>query len=167
MGWIQRLFEDEDDEAPPSTKPVICLEDALFDAPLHAPYGLHEEMASVPFPGLPDLLPCEPTHYPSDLPSIGSASHYLGECRPCAFLHAKGCMNLGHFLIVVFRSSALGVSMDFIICRCLRLTVQYDFSSQPRNGALCSFCHLCDKGEKKRRQKAKKAMFQSLTGGAI
>ena len=31
------------------------------------------------------------------------------------------------------------------------------------NGLGCSFCHLCDRGEKKRRQKQKKAMFK---GGA-
>lgn len=31
------------------------------------------------------------------------------------------------------------------------------------NGTACSFCHLCDRGEKKRRQKQKKA---SLKGGA-
>jgi len=27
------------------------------------------------------------------LPTIGSASHYIGTCRPCAFLHTKGCAN--------------------------------------------------------------------------
>eukprot|EP00913_Durusdinium_trenchii_P018796 g17663.t1 len=32
-----------------------------------------------------------------------------------------------------------------------------------KNGALCAFCHLCDRLEKKRRQKAKKMMY---TAGA-
>jgi len=27
------------------------------------------------------------------LPSIGSATHHLGGCRPCAFLHTRGCEN--------------------------------------------------------------------------
>ncbi|OLQ14196.1 hypothetical protein AK812_SmicGene1688 [Symbiodinium microadriaticum] len=57
-----------------------------------------------------------------DLPTL-LACKESKECRPCAFLYAKGC----------------------------------------QNGAMCLFCHLCDKGEKKRRQKAKKASFQ---GGA-
>ncbi|CAE7509498.1 unnamed protein product [Symbiodinium natans] len=81
--------------------------------------------------GVEDLPPCPPSiQVPSapapgsaELPSIGSDGHKTGECRPCAFLYAKGC----------------------------------------QNGAMCLFCHLCDKGEKKRRQKAKKASFQ---GGA-
>ena len=44
----------------------------------------------------------------------------------------------------------------------------YTFSqwATEMQGQMCSFCHLCDKGEKKRRQKAKKAMFQGLHGGA-
>eukprot|EP00440_Ansanella_granifera_P029358 gb/GFBE01031885.1/.p1 GENE.gb/GFBE01031885.1/~~gb/GFBE01031885.1/.p1 ORF type:complete len:351 (+),score=63.29 gb/GFBE01031885.1/:1-1053(+) len=50
------------------------------------------------------------------LPSIGSAGHVTRDCKPCAFLHTKGC----------------------------------------ESGKLCLFCHLCDAGEKKRRQKEKK-----------
>jgi len=49
------------------------------------------------------------------LPTVGSAGHYLRSCKPCAFVHTKGC----------------------------------------ENGVHCPFCHLCDAGEKKRRQKAK------------
>eukprot|EP00438_Fugacium_kawagutii_P022007 Skav217035 [mRNA] locus=scaffold1803:407279:408028:- [translate_table: standard] len=61
-------------------------------------------------------------HGTQELPSVGSAGHAFGTCRPCAF-YAKGCLN----------------------------------------GYACSFCHLCDRGEKKRRQKQKKASFR---GGA-
>ena len=57
-----------------------------------------------------------------ELPSLGSAGHAFGSCKPCGFFYAKGCLN----------------------------------------GVSCSFCHLCDRGEKKRRQKHKKA---SLKGG--
>lgn len=64
--------------------------------------------------------PSEPAPGSAELPSIGSREHAFGECKPCAFLHLKGC----------------------------------------DNGAMCRFCHLCDAGEKKRRHKAKKALFK-------
>jgi len=54
------------------------------------------------------------------LPTVGSADHQLGGCRPCAFLYTKGCTN----------------------------------------GVQCTFCHLCDAGEKKRRRKEKLAMLR-------
>mmetsp|Transcript_4353 Transcript_4353/g.7682 ORF Transcript_4353/g.7682 Transcript_4353/m.7682 type:complete len:268 (-) Transcript_4353:98-901(-) len=56
---------------------------------------------------LRDELPC------SDLPSAGSEGHAQGSCKPCAFVHTKGC----------------------------------------GNGRDCEFCHLCDAGARKRRQK--------------
>jgi len=68
-------------------------------------------------------MPSEPAPGSAELPSVGSKGHGNGECKPCAFLHVKGC----------------------------------------DNGAMCKFCHICDAGEKKRRQKAKKAAFR---GGA-
>jgi len=54
---------------------------------------------------------------PSSLPpSLGSAEHALGKCKPCAFVHRPvGCAD----------------------------------------GQACSFCHLCEPGERKRRQKEK------------
>eukprot|EP00930_Biecheleria_cincta_P048293 TRINITY_DN33638_c0_g1_i1.p1 TRINITY_DN33638_c0_g1~~TRINITY_DN33638_c0_g1_i1.p1 ORF type:complete len:364 (+),score=52.08 TRINITY_DN33638_c0_g1_i1:93-1184(+) len=64
--------------------------------------------------------PSEPAPGSAELPSIGSREHRVGECKPCAFLHTKGC----------------------------------------NSGAMCSFCHLCVAGEKKRRQRAKKAMMK-------
>jgi hypothetical protein len=58
----------------------------------------------------------------ADCPTIGSASHYSGDCKPCAFFYTKGCQNA-------------------------------------RN---CSFCHLCDAGEKKRRLKEKKQQVRVI-----
>mmetsp|Transcript_40557 Transcript_40557/g.84903 ORF Transcript_40557/g.84903 Transcript_40557/m.84903 type:complete len:266 (+) Transcript_40557:89-886(+) len=58
----------------------------------------------------------------ASLPSVGSFGHDLGNCKPCAFFHAKGCSS------------------------------GYD----------CHFCHICDAGEKKRRQKEKRAFFGSM-----
>jgi len=49
------------------------------------------------------------------MPTIGSAGHGSGTCKPCAFVFSKGC----------------------------------------DNGTECQFCHLCDAGEKRRRQKEK------------
>lgn len=57
------------------------------------------------------------------LPSLGSALHSMGQCRPCAFVGTKGC----------------------------------------GSGVNCQFCHLCDAGEKKRRQKAKRAFYGALS----
>merc|ERR1712008_10615 len=56
------------------------------------------------------------------LPSMGSAGHHLGRCKPCAFVGTKGCSS----------------------------------------GTDCRFCHLCEVGEKKRRQKEKKANFTAI-----
>jgi hypothetical protein len=56
------------------------------------------------------------------IPSMGSAGHVQGNCKPCAFFHKDGC----------------------------------------ENGAMCPFCHICEQGEKKRRQKLKKTQLQSM-----
>lgn len=53
----------------------------------------------------------------SEFPSIGSAGHYVGQCKPCAFVHTDTCSS----------------------------------------GYQCVFCHLCEAGEKRRRQKEKRA----------
>jgi len=41
---------------------------------------------------LADSLP-EPIFESSELSTIGSAGHGLGNCKPCAFFHTKGCGN--------------------------------------------------------------------------
>mmetsp|Transcript_34631 Transcript_34631/g.99806 ORF Transcript_34631/g.99806 Transcript_34631/m.99806 type:complete len:300 (-) Transcript_34631:117-1016(-) len=51
------------------------------------------------------------------MPSLGSAKHSSGKCKPCVFVHKTGC----------------------------------------ENGAVCEFCHLCQPGEKLRRQKERRA----------
>jgi hypothetical protein len=68
----------------------------------------------------------EPVLGSRELPTVGSAGHQSGTCKPCAFLHKRGC----------------------------------------QNGVQCEFCHLCDEGEKKRRQKEKIARLKSMRGGA-
>lgn len=81
---------------------------------------------------LAQALP-EPELGTNENPTVGSALHRFGTCKPCAFLFTKGCVN----------------------------------------AAQCPFCHLCDAGEKKRRQKEKKDqrrdiqhrwLAESLTG---
>jgi hypothetical protein len=77
-------------------KPIICLANALAEPELGSP----------------------------ELPSVGSAGHRWGACKPCAFLYKRGC----------------------------------------ENGLQCEFCHLCDSGEKKRRQKDKIAKLKEMRG---
>jgi len=56
------------------------------------------------------------------LVSIGSVGHSIKDCKPCVFLHTRGC----------------------------------------KSGRDCSFCHLCEAGEKKRRQKEKRSFFAAV-----
>lgn len=130
VGKFRELWQDEDSQsASSSSKMVICLEDSLFPTMPGTPeqVGIFETSrqvweSPVDWPqGQPPvpLPPSEPAPGTAELPSIGSRGHGAGECKPCAFMYAKGC----------------------------------------KNGALCAFCHLCDRTEKKRRQKAKKMMY--------
>jgi len=58
-----------------------------------------------------------------EVPTLGSKSHYLNQCKPCAFLYKEeGC----------------------------------------RSGIGCTFCHLCEPGEKKRRKKEKQTVVRSM-----
>lgn len=138
--WDHKLSQPPSREVAPAV--VLRLEEAV--GPAFAPFASQQ---TVDVPGawaqhyvpdhasLPRLLQqpapvaydklqhVSPAPQSSELPSVGSAGHYAGDCRPCAFMHAKGCSS----------------------------------------GRDCTFCHICDVGEKKRRQKEKRAFF---SGGA-
>merc|ERR1719310_1993737 len=58
-----------------------CISTRASLPPAHAP-SLHLDESVAP-PELGAL----------DLPSIGSQGHRLGSCKPCAFVHTKGCSN--------------------------------------------------------------------------
>mmetsp|Transcript_89713 Transcript_89713/g.168942 ORF Transcript_89713/g.168942 Transcript_89713/m.168942 type:complete len:326 (-) Transcript_89713:165-1142(-) len=72
---------------PPQEPPVFSLElDTSFVPPPP------ETSALAPVLRLADALP-EPELGSSQLPTIGSAGHRTGDCKPCAFFHSKGCGN--------------------------------------------------------------------------
>merc|ERR1719221_604363 len=41
----------------------------------------------------PPRAPSRPAPGSPELPSVGSVGHSAGRCKPCAFLHTKGCGN--------------------------------------------------------------------------
>mmetsp|Transcript_8457 Transcript_8457/g.21742 ORF Transcript_8457/g.21742 Transcript_8457/m.21742 type:complete len:571 (-) Transcript_8457:404-2116(-) len=53
--------------------------------PADAPGGYMAKLISVP--------PSQPAPGSLELPSMGSANHVHGRCKPCAFVHNKGCDN--------------------------------------------------------------------------
>jgi len=99
---------------PPAAPPAMPLPPAPAGLPLIPMRGPATALCAAP-PALALQLSALPGSL--ELPSVGSAGHGSGRCKPCAFAHSKGC----------------------------------------ENGAACRFCHLCEPGEKKRRQKEKQA----------
>eukprot|EP00929_Paragymnodinium_shiwhaense_P048193 TRINITY_DN24401_c0_g1_i1.p1 TRINITY_DN24401_c0_g1~~TRINITY_DN24401_c0_g1_i1.p1 ORF type:complete len:387 (+),score=84.22 TRINITY_DN24401_c0_g1_i1:100-1260(+) len=91
-----------------SSVAVLCLADALE--------ACAEEAVPLQPPSVFALPNLPPLGSP-ELPTMGSAGHHIGQCKPCAFVFTKGCST----------------------------------------GVQCNYCHLCPPGEKKRRQKGKKA----------
>jgi len=100
-----------------STGPAMKTLDAF--SPARQPSSdmnlISRSLASVPPPPPPGPAPGCP-----ELPSVGSAGHHIGRCKPCAFVHTRGCSG----------------------------------------GVTCTFCHLCQPGERKMRQKAKKQQME-------
>jgi len=111
--------------APNAGRTLVRLAETLLIDPCGgvaaAPEGPSHELARAAEPGSP---PGEAAPGSAELPSVGSGQHDAGRCKPCAFVHSKGCAD----------------------------------------GVLCQFCHLCEPGEKKRRQreklKCRKAAFR-------
>jgi hypothetical protein len=67
----------------------------------------------------PPVAPDHPLLGSPECPTIGSALHCQGACRPCAHAFTKGCAN----------------------------------------GVGCQFCHLCEPGELKRRQRERRVQL--------
>lgn len=78
------LSEAEHDEVPTLTLPLMvgsaCLGEACIDPLARAA----SREAAKPPPTAEQLCP-------PGMPSIGSVHHALGNCKPCAFVHTKGC----------------------------------------------------------------------------
>jgi hypothetical protein len=55
--------------------------------------GFQSPEADIPLCPAHFSPPSEPAPGSAEMPSIGSREHAGGECKPCAFLHAKGCQN--------------------------------------------------------------------------
>lgn len=67
-----------DQVAPAASRENAC----PADVPVHRPRILV----------LSEALP-EPALGSSELPTVGSAGHHTGACKPCAFFHTRGCDN--------------------------------------------------------------------------
>lgn len=114
-----RAHEQETQEAS-----ILTLD--LMQALSSPPHAARRDQNSVSG-SVATLVPPSTMHLPQVLavqvgtaqcPTVGSQGHWFGTCKPCVFLHTKGCMN----------------------------------------GINCSFCHLCEAGEKKKRAKEQRAL---------
>jgi len=78
----------------------------VFMAPVHSAAMMPMGVTMVPYvPGLPYLMmplpmqqagpapstPAVPEPPAPAMPSVGSRAHHKGRCRPCGFLHGRGC----------------------------------------------------------------------------
>lgn len=95
---------------PPPDMPAPRMEEAPLPPPPDAPAAAPDAKVVSIFDTIPDAEVGSP-----ERPTKGSWGHNIGKCKPCAFLHTKGC----------------------------------------QNGFNCEFCHICGRGEKKRRQREK------------
>eukprot|EP00930_Biecheleria_cincta_P074301 TRINITY_DN61505_c0_g1_i1.p1 TRINITY_DN61505_c0_g1~~TRINITY_DN61505_c0_g1_i1.p1 ORF type:complete len:372 (+),score=40.30 TRINITY_DN61505_c0_g1_i1:84-1199(+) len=90
------------DPAPPPCSFYPPMPEVLHARQLPLRVGAHpisESSCLIPpleeIPLCPESMsrPSEPAPGSAELPSIGSRDHASGECKPCAFLHMKGCDN--------------------------------------------------------------------------
>jgi hypothetical protein len=68
---------------------MFCLNQTTIQAPPAAPSTLPTQACVL---RLSQVL-AEPTLGSEAFPTIGSAGHHTGQCKPCAFFHTKGCGN--------------------------------------------------------------------------
>lgn len=66
--------------------------DSEYDASFQSGEVFHIPRPSPHVLMLSEALP-EPNPASLDVPTLGSAGHYAGACKPCAFLYTKGCEN--------------------------------------------------------------------------
>jgi hypothetical protein len=104
---------------PPPTEwaPIVLQETPTLPPPMGYAGQADEGALVAPVLRLAEVIP-EPELGSPEYPTLGSKAHRQGGCKPCAFLHTKGC----------------------------------------QNGTDCEFCHLCEPGEKKKRQREKRHM---------
>jgi len=107
-------FSQDESFPPPPATPALGLLDAEEPAPPNW------AAAIAPVLRLSEALP-EPELGTPECPTKGSVAHRYNNCKPCAFLHTKGCTN----------------------------------------GIECQFCHICEPGEKKKRQREKRQIQRS------
>jgi len=69
--------------APPTEPPRMSTGDSALAA----------GMATAVPPPAPPAPPPGPAPGSAELPSVGSAGHTSGDCKPCAFFHTAGCSN--------------------------------------------------------------------------
>jgi hypothetical protein len=108
---------------PPTEWAPTLMQEATLPPPMGYPINDYPQQAAddgllaAPVLRLAEVIP-EPELGSPEYPTRGSKAHRQGGCKPCAFLHTKGC----------------------------------------QNGVECEFCHLCEPGEKKKRQREKRHM---------
>lgn len=105
-GSLQLPAQFHSSQVPPYVEPLSLL--SVIGSPMvpyvqmaENPFQPQFESASAGFargpppasPAPPVAPPAAPAPGSADVPTIGSAAHGTGRCKPCAFVHAAGCSN--------------------------------------------------------------------------